>query len=121
MLERIEITGFEIIGKTVVTKFQINKIATTSVGSATAISIMRAISDDGFRAAVLAHTVTAITTISSNNTWTPDSIFPSAPTDDQGVSATSLFAGHDGNANVTAAVDREVVPPAAFTSISSEY
>ena len=100
MLDRIEITGFTIDTSTtppsVVTKFTIKNIDTTTTGPGSGLSITNAISDAStFATNVLSETATAIANEPATAWTSSDSIFSSAPTDQAGGSApsgTSLFA-----------------------------
>ena len=60
MLDRIEITGFQIIGTTVVTSYRINRIPASNTGVTSSVALETRLSSDSFRADVLTHTVAAI-------------------------------------------------------------
>ena len=76
MLQRIEITGFEIgtDGKTVKTKFKINKISTSNTGAISADSIRQSMFTDAFRSGVLTHTIASLAAEPATS-WTTDSVF----------------------------------------------
>ena len=70
---------------------------------------------------MLTQTVSAIANQTASDWTSPGSIFPSAPTDDQGTSGTSLFTNHNGTAAVIVSTPVENVPESAFTSVSSSF
>ena len=110
MLERIEITGFQIIGNEVVTFFRINRIPTSTTGSSSTSStssaaVLARIQSDSFRADVLTQTVAAIDA-EPDAAWTTDPVFSAlgqAPTDSAGASGTSLFTSQNATAAVVVA------------------
>ena len=68
MLERIEITGFEVVpttdgsgSSTVVTQYRINRVPTAATGPSSSAGISNTLSENTFSANVLTQTVTAIT------------------------------------------------------------
>ena len=120
MLDRIKITGFEIIGQTVITKFEIIRIPTaTTTGPASSTQISSTIAADNFNANVLSNTVTAIANEPQQAWNVTGSIFTSAPTDQSGESTTSLFVSHDGSTALTLSAPVQNYP--GFTTLESEY
>ena len=81
MLERIDITGFEIVNGTVVTQFRINRIPVSNTGTTSSSALMNTLSTPDFRANVLNQTVAAIVA-EPESSWTADPVFSnSVPTD----------------------------------------
>lgn len=115
MLDRIEITGFEIIGTTVITKFKIKRIPTASTtGLMSSHGIANTISASNFNANVLSHTIAAIASEPEHAWNTTGSIFTNPPTDNNGTSVTSLFVSHD---SVALSVSRPVQNYPGFLSV----
>ena len=120
MLNRIEITGFEIIGATVITKYRINRIPTaTTTGVSSSSAITATIAAETFNTNLLTHTVAAITNEPADSWTATGSVFTTVPTDSQGSSGSSLFASHNADTAVTASEPVQNFP--GFTSIPSEY
>ena len=127
MLDRIEITGFEVDTSVtppkVKTKFRIRQIPSSASGAASSTGISTAIAAADFKANVLTQTVSAVAAEPASE-WTNDVTFSalsSAPTDAQGEAGSSnLFASHDGNTAVTVTTPTEETPK-VYTSVSSEY